>query len=57
MQERGGLQLLDARQIRAHDLQSVDPHEMLAYCRTLYRECELRDDYLPNDFTIYMRRP
>ncbi|NWF39577.1 class I SAM-dependent methyltransferase [Mariprofundus sp. NF] len=48
--------MLDARHLRAHDLQSVDPLEMLAYCKTLCPNCELHDDYLANDFTIYMRR-
>jgi len=49
--------LLDARYMRAHDLQSHQPDEMLTYCRNLCRNCTLRDDYLDNDFTIWMRRP
>ncbi|WP_167631774.1 class I SAM-dependent methyltransferase [Mariprofundus ferrooxydans] len=48
--------MLDARHLKAHDLQSVDPHLMLDYCRTICPDAELRDDYLANDFTIYMRR-
>ena len=49
--------LLDARHMKAHDLQSHRPDEMLAYCRNLCPDCTLRDDYLDNDFTIWMRRP
>lgn len=48
--------MLDARHINAHDLQCVDPFEMLAYCQSLCPDCALHDDYLANDFTIYMRR-
>ena len=48
--------MLDARTLKAHDLQSVEPQEMLDYCRALCADVQLRDDYLPNDFTIYMRR-
>lgn len=48
--------LLDARHLRAPDLQSHQPEEMLSYCRSLSPDCTLRDDYLKNDFTIYMRR-
>ncbi|MDX8410432.1 MAG: class I SAM-dependent methyltransferase [Mariprofundaceae bacterium] len=49
--------LLDARHLQAHDLQSHQPDEMLAYCRNLCPDCKLRDYYLDNDFTIWMRRP
>jgi len=48
--------MLDARHLRAHDLQSVDPHQMLEYCKTLCPDVEMHDEYLTNDFTIYMRR-
>jgi Methyltransferase domain len=37
-------------------LQLFDPDEMLAYCRTLAPACMLRDGYLDNDFTIWMRK-
>jgi len=49
--------LLDARHLNAHDLQSHQPQEMLAWCRTLCPDCLLSDDYLENDFTIWMCRP
>lgn len=39
------------------NLQSFKPAEMLAYCRELSAHCELRDDYLDNDFTLYVRCP
>ena len=48
--------MLDARTLKAHDLQSIEPQEMLGYCQTLCANVQMRDDYLPNDFTIYMRR-
>jgi len=48
--------MLDARHIKAHDLQSVDPFEMVKYCQSLCANVELIDGYLANDFTIYMRR-
>jgi len=48
--------MLDARHLKAHDLQSVDPYQMLDYCRSISSQSELHDDYLPNDFTIYMLR-
>jgi len=47
--------LLDARNINAHDLQSHQPEEMLAWCCALCPDCTLHDDYLKNDFTIHMR--
>lgn len=31
-----------------------DPQEMLAYCQTFCPHVELRTDYLPNDFTLYL---
>jgi len=48
--------MLDARHLKAHDLQSVDPYEMLNYCKSLCPHAKLHDDYLKNDFTIYMHR-
>ncbi|GAV19810.1 demethylmenaquinone methyltransferase [Mariprofundus micogutta] len=48
--------MLDARHLKAHDLQSVDPGEMFDYCQSLCPNAELHDEYLKNDFTIYMRR-
>ena len=48
--------LLDARQIQAHDLQSHQPAQVMNHCYTLTKNCELCDDYLKNDFTIFMRR-
>ena len=48
--------LLDARHLNAHDLQSHQPATMLAYCMSLCPNCESHDGYLKNDFTIYMRR-
>ena len=47
--------LLDARNLRAHDLQSFDPEEITSYCRGLSPNVELVDNYLNNDFTIYMK--
>lgn len=50
--------LLDARHMSmfSFGLQRFDPGEMLAYCRALTPHCELRADYLDNDFTIWMRK-
>ncbi|MCF7821734.1 MAG: class I SAM-dependent methyltransferase [Mariprofundaceae bacterium] len=48
--------LLDIRYLKAHDLQSHQPEAVLRYCRSLSPDCRLRDDYLQNDFTIYIRR-
>jgi len=48
--------LLDARHLKAHDLQSHLPQEMLAYCRAICPDCSLHDGYLKNDFTIHMLR-
>jgi SAM-dependent methyltransferase len=36
------------------NLQSFVPSEMLTYCRTLSPHCELRDDYLDNDFSVFL---
>jgi len=48
--------LLNKRCINVSDLQSFEPDEMLEFCQTIGAECELRTDYLENDFTIYMRK-
>ena len=47
--------LLDARQLKAHDLQSFYPEEIMNYCSGLDSNTELVDNYLDNDFTVYMR--
>ena len=49
--------LLNDKVVKVHDLQSFDANEVLNYCLTLCPDCMLRDDYLDNDFTIYMRKP
>jgi len=48
--------MLDGRFLKAHDLHSQQPETMLAYCQTMCDECRLEDEYLQNDFSIYMRR-
>jgi len=48
--------MLDARFMNAHDLHSQIPQDILLYCQSLCPNCELSDDYLKNDFSIYMRR-
>ncbi len=48
--------MLDARFLKAHDLHSQIPQDILLYCQQLCPNCELYDDYLKNDFSIYMRR-
>ena len=48
--------LLDARHLKAHDLQSFKPEEILNYCRQLSPNVKVIDNYLDNDFTIYMKR-
>ncbi|MDQ6987036.1 MAG: class I SAM-dependent methyltransferase [Mariprofundaceae bacterium] len=55
---RNGLafNLLDARSLNAHDLQSFLPQDILDDCKKLCANVRLIDDYLDNDFTIYMRR-
>ena len=34
-----------------------DPQAMQAYCQTFCDRVELREDYLPNDFTLYLYPP
>ena len=48
--------MLDARTriLFSFGLQRFDPADMLAYCRSLSPHCLLHDDYLENDFTIWM---
>jgi len=48
--------LLNKRCINVSDLQSFEPDEIFEFCQTIGAECELRTDYLENDFTIYMRK-
>ncbi len=48
--------MLDARFVQAHDLHSQYPDTMLAYAQSLCPNCVCHDDYLKNDFTIYMYR-
>ncbi len=48
--------LLDARHFKPHDLQSHLPEDILAFCHEITPDCIVRDEYLKNDFTIYMRR-
>jgi SAM-dependent methyltransferase len=31
-----------------------DPQDMLAWCQTICPQVRLREDYLPNDFTLYL---
>ncbi|HSX83518.1 MAG TPA: hypothetical protein VLQ80_33820, partial [Candidatus Saccharimonadia bacterium] len=33
-----------------------DPQIMLAYCQTFCPDVRVREDYLPNDFTLYLYR-
>jgi hypothetical protein len=33
-----------------------DPQVMLAYCQTFCPDVRVREDYLPNDFTLYLHR-
>ena len=33
-----------------------DPQVMLAYCQTFCPDVRVREDYLPNDFTLYLYR-
>ena len=49
--------LLNANAVKAFDLQSFQPNEILEFCQTLSPECKLRTDYLDNDFSIYMFKP
>lgn len=50
--------LLDARNPKiaqsSEDLQSFLPHEILAYCNTFANHVKINDDYLDNDFTVYL---
>jgi len=46
--------MLDARHLVAHDLHSQIPERILTYCRSLCPHCVLHDEYLQNDFSIYM---
>ncbi|MDX8407474.1 MAG: class I SAM-dependent methyltransferase, partial [Mariprofundaceae bacterium] len=39
------------------DLVAYDRENMLDFCRSLAPESRCRDDYLENDFTIYMHKP
>ena len=48
--------LLDARHLNAHDLHSFYPEEIINYCSNLSLHVKVIDDYLDNDFTIYMKR-
>ncbi len=48
--------MLDARYLVAHDLHSQIPERVLDFCRVLCPSCELHDEYLNNDFSIYMRK-
>jgi len=49
--------LLDARHLVAHDLHSQTPEHVLAFCRGMCPSCVLHDEYLNNDFSIYMLKP
>jgi len=46
--------MLDARHLVAHDLHSQTPATVLAYCQSLCPDCAVQDEYLQNDFSIYM---
>lgn len=49
--------LLDARNQwikERHDLQSFQPEEMANYCRKFARKVSMRDDYLDNDFSLFL---
>ncbi|MDQ6982631.1 MAG: class I SAM-dependent methyltransferase [Mariprofundus sp.] len=46
--------MLDARHLVAHDLHSQMPERVLAFCQGLCPNCVLHDEYLNNDFSIYM---
>jgi len=49
--------LLDARFLKAHDLHSQIPNDILTFCQIICPDSALHDDYLKNDFSIYMLRP
>jgi len=46
--------MLNARTLKAHDLHSQIPELMLDFCQEICANCVLHDDYLNNDFSIYM---
>jgi len=48
--------LLDARHIRGFGLQTHQPDTVFDYCRSRFPDCTLHDEYLKNDFTIYLRK-
>ncbi|MDQ6957233.1 MAG: methyltransferase domain-containing protein [Mariprofundaceae bacterium] len=48
--------MLDARFLKAHDLHSQIPEDILLYCQQICSDWLLVDDYLKNDFSMYMRR-
>ncbi len=37
-------------------LQSFFPNEILTFCQQLNKSCQLRDDYLDNDFTVLINK-
>jgi hypothetical protein len=49
--------MLDARHLVAHDLHSQTPATVRAYCQQLCPVCAVQDEYLKNDFSIYMLKP
>ncbi|MDX8405253.1 MAG: hypothetical protein R8K50_03790 [Mariprofundus sp.] len=51
--------MLDARKFKPAllgEMQAHDSAEVLAFCRSITPDCQCRSDYLPDDFSIYMRR-
>lgn len=38
-------------------LVAFEPDEIMEFCKSITPDCQLRSDYLADDFTIYMRRP
>ncbi len=48
--------LLNAKTVQAHDLQSFYPDDIVHYCKQFCSKVQLRDHYLKNDFSIYMYR-
>jgi len=51
--------MLDQRHVNTAtlgDLQAYDAADIFAFCQQLTSDCQLRTDYLSNDFTIYMKR-
>lgn len=48
--------MLDARYLKAHDLHSQMPEDMLKYCQAICPDSVAVDGYLKNDFSIYMKR-